>query len=48
MSAAWQRKKGKNPKGGLNFRIGLSPIYINIEGIKATLNYPYLSIGVLF
>lgn len=38
----------QNPKGGLNFRIGLSPIYINIEGIKATLNYPYLSLGVLF
>ena len=38
----------QSPKGGINFRVGLSPIYLNIEGIKETLNLPYLSLGVLF
>ncbi len=38
----------QSPKGGINFRVGLSPIYLNIDGIKETLNLPYLSLGVLF
>ena len=35
----------QNPKGGLNFKIGLSPIYLNIEGVRETINFPHLSLG---
>ena len=35
----------QNPDGGINFKIGLSPIYLNIEGVRETINLPHLSFG---
>ena len=35
----------QNPKGGINFKVGLSPIYLNIEGVRETINFPHLSLG---
>ena len=35
----------QNPEGGINFKIGLSPIYLNIEGVRETINFPHLSLG---
>ena len=35
----------QNPDGGINFKIGLSPIYLNIEGVRETINFPHLSFG---
>jgi len=35
----------QKPEGGMNFKLGLSPTYVKIEGEKATFNFPHLSIG---
>ena len=35
----------QNPKGGMNFKVGLSPIYLNIEGVRETIIFPHLSFG---
>ena len=35
----------QKPEGGITFKVGLSPTYVKIEGEKATLNFPHLSIG---
>ena len=35
----------QKPEGGINFKIGLSPIYLNIEGVRETINFPHLSLG---
>ena len=35
----------QNPEGGINFKVGLSPTYTNIEGVRATFNFPHLSLG---
>ena len=35
----------QNPEGGINFKVGLSPTYANIEGVRTTFNFPHLSLG---
>ena len=38
----------QNPEGGINIKLGLTPIIASIEGESSTLNWPHLSLGYSF
>ena len=38
----------QNPEGGINVKLGLTPIIASIEGKSSTLNWPHLSLGYSF
>ena len=38
----------QNPEGGINVKLGLTPIIASIEGESSTLNWPHLSLGYSF
>ena len=38
----------QNPKGGINVKLGLTPIIASIEGESVTLNWPHISLGYSF
>ena len=38
----------QNPEGGLNLKVGVSPILATVDGESATLPWPHLAIGYAF